>query len=110
MLIPQFSIRWLLILTAACAGVFSIFGWAMRGSQWATGVSLAMVALVAVLLVHAAVFGVVWVFSVVTFRSRVRPVRTGRSPFAQVATAPSSPTQAKPADDQDAPATPVTPE
>ena len=40
-LIPQFSIRWLLLVTAVCAGVFSIFGLAVRGSHWAAGVSIA---------------------------------------------------------------------
>ncbi|KKK87498.1 hypothetical protein LCGC14_2752650, partial [marine sediment metagenome] len=32
MLIPQFSIRWLLVVTAVCAGIFSIFGLAVGGS------------------------------------------------------------------------------
>ena len=37
-LIPQFSIRTLLIVTAICAAFFSVVGLAVRGSPWAMGV------------------------------------------------------------------------
>lgn len=63
MLIPQYTIRWLLTLTAACAVVFSVFGLAVQGSQWAQGASVAIVALVVVLLIHAFLFVVVWVIA-----------------------------------------------
>jgi hypothetical protein len=66
MLIPQYTIRWMLGLMTVCAVVFSIFAAAMRGNQAAIGVSVAILALVVLLLVHAGMFGLVWLFSVVT--------------------------------------------
>ena len=88
MLIPQFSLRWLLAVTTACAVAFSVFGLALRGSPWAQGVSIAIVALAVVLLVHAFLFTLLWVFSVIVFR----PLRTlggsARSPFAHDPAAP----------------------
>jgi hypothetical protein len=78
MLIPQYTIRWMLGLMTVCAVVFSIFAAAMRGNQAAIGVSLAILALVVLLLVHAGMFGLVWLFSVVTapFRSDSGPRST----------------------------------
>ncbi len=81
MLIPQYSIRWLLALTAACAAVFSIFALGLRGSQWAQGVSIGIVSLVVVLLVGAGLFALLWVFSVLTSGASQRLAGFGRSPF-----------------------------
>ena len=66
MIIPQYTIRWMLGLTTVCAVIFSVFAMAMRGNGLALGVSLAIVSLVLVFLVHAAIFGLVWLFSVIT--------------------------------------------
>lgn len=111
-LIPQFSIRWLLIVTAACAVVFSVFGLAVRGHHWAAGVSIAIVALVVALLVHAAVFGLVWLFSEMTSPLRGRLTGPGRSPFARDATArgvrgPGALGDATSTTDKDTPAAPI---
>jgi hypothetical protein len=65
MLIPQFSLRWMLSVTAAIAVVFLVMGWAIRGSAWAVGVSAAVVTLVLVGLVYAAMFGIVWLISLI---------------------------------------------
>ena len=83
MLIPQFSIRWLLTLTAVSAVIFSIFGLAVRGSAWAAAVSIGIGSLVILALVYALLFGVVWVFSVIM--SSLGRGRTGAapSPFRQ---------------------------
>lgn len=91
MLIPQFSLRWLLAVMTACAVVFSIFGLAVRGSHWAAGVSIAIVSLAVVMLIYAVVFGLVWAFSVVTSQFRHGSAGSGRSPFAGRATASSTP-------------------
>lgn len=80
MLIPQFSIRWLLALTAVCAVIFSIVGLAIRGNAWAAGVSIGIGSLVVLGLVYGALFAMVWVFSVVT-SFRGRRARLGQSPF-----------------------------
>lgn len=78
MLIPQFSIRWLLGLTVVCAVIFSIVGLAVRGSRWAMGVSIGIGSLVLLMAVYAGMFFLVWVFSMLKRRRGA-----GRSPFSQ---------------------------
>lgn len=80
MLVPQYSIRLLLAVTTACAVLFSIVGLAVRGSAWATAVSVAIGSLGILVLVSGVLFAVVWVFSVVTSK-RGRRAGAGRSPF-----------------------------
>lgn len=79
-LIPQYSIRWLLAVTAGCAVVFSVLGLAARGDRWAMGVSIGVGSLVVLMGVYAMMFGVVWVFSLWADRKRRRAV--GGCPFA----------------------------
>jgi len=81
MLLPQFSIRLLLAVTAVCAVVFSILGLAVRGSAWATAVSVGIGSLVILVLVSGLLFAVVWVFSVATSSLSRRRARSGGSPF-----------------------------
>jgi len=83
MLIPQFTIRWLLVLTLICAGVFSIFRAAVLGSPWATGVSIGIVSAGILLLVYAATFAGVWLVSLVSGGRRRRGSKSGQSPFSQ---------------------------
>lgn len=77
MLIPQFSLRWLLGVTAICSVVFSIVALAIRGQGWAIGVSVAVCSLVVVMAVYGALFGIVWLVSLV---QGTMPKRGG-SPF-----------------------------
>ena len=81
MLIPQFSVRWLLGVTTACAVVFSIVALAVRGSAWAAAVSVGIGSLVILVLVHGLLFAVVWAFSVATSPLGRKGVRSGGSPF-----------------------------
>jgi hypothetical protein len=55
MLIPRFTLRWLLGLTTFCAAVSLVLSMAVRGQAWAIGVSAALfaMAVVAVLFVFA---------------------------------------------------------
>jgi len=106
MLIPQYSIRLLLLITAGCAVVFSIFGLAVQGNAAAVGVSLAIAGLAVVLLAHAATFGLVWLFSVIGEPFRRKPAIAGRSPFKPGA-ASSCPGESAPIDEKDIPAAPV---
>ena len=74
MLIPRFSIRWLLALTGFC-GLFSVVlaaGW--RGEYWAAALAIAILALIFTLIVHAAIFCMAWLFSQV-FARRLRAPR-----------------------------------
>ena len=83
MLIPQFSIRWLLAVTALCAVVFSVFGMALRGHTWAAAVSVVVLSLVVVVWVYALLFAVAW-FASLVIPETVRGRSAGRSPFAAV--------------------------
>lgn len=89
MLVPQFTIRWLLALTAVLAGVFSIVALAIRGRGWAQGISAGFVALVAAMVVYAALFALVWLAGEVLARLRKPPA--GGSPFRQPEGAPGAP-------------------
>jgi len=82
MLIPQFSIRWLLALTTVCAVIFSIIGLAVRGHAWAAGVSIGIGALVVLTFVYGSLFALVWMFSVVTAPLGGRRARSEMSPFS----------------------------
>ncbi len=81
MLIPQFSLRWLLALTTVCAVVFSIVGLAVRGSQWAAAVSVGIGSLVLAVVIYGLVFALVWVFSVVMSALGRRWAGSAGSPF-----------------------------
>jgi hypothetical protein len=62
-LLPRFSIRSLLLIVTGCSLVFVVVGMAAQGRFWAWGVTVAMASLVLTALVHAALFGIVWMFS-----------------------------------------------
>jgi hypothetical protein len=91
-LLPQYSIRLMLGITAAAAAVFSIVGLAVRGHGWAIGISLGVGGVAVALVTYAAFFGILWVFSVVASPLLNRPIRAGHatlpaatSPFADPA-------------------------
>jgi len=63
MLMPRFTIRTLLAVLTLCACGFVVIGTAYRGQFWAWGVTIALVTLIVTMLVHAALFGIVWLFS-----------------------------------------------
>jgi hypothetical protein len=81
MLIPQFSIRWLLLVTIGCAAVFSIVGLGVRGEPWAMAVSLTFGALVLTMLLYATMFSLIWVFGLVG--GWARPGRKAPEPGSQ---------------------------
>jgi len=62
-LVPRFTIRTLLAILTVCAIVFVMVGTAYRGQYWAWGVTIGLVSLIVTALVHAAWFGIVWVFA-----------------------------------------------
>jgi hypothetical protein len=65
MLMPRFSLGFIFALTAAAAVVFLVMSWAMQGTGWAVGVTMALVMLAVIAVVHAAFFALVWLFSLV---------------------------------------------
>ncbi len=63
MLLPRFSIRTLLWLLTLAAIASVVVGMAVRGAEWAWGISLGLLSLFLTALVHAAWFGVVWILA-----------------------------------------------
>jgi hypothetical protein len=66
MLVPRFSIRVLLLILTISAIAFLIVGMAFRGQSWAWGASIGIFCVVVTALVHAAWFGVIWLFAQIT--------------------------------------------
>lgn len=60
MLIPRFSIRWLLGLTTFSAFVSLVLSYAVRGHAWAMGIVAGIWVLVTAFLFFAAAFLVAW--------------------------------------------------
>ncbi|HZN35037.1 MAG TPA: hypothetical protein VFB80_14510 [Pirellulaceae bacterium] len=89
MIIPQFSLRWLLGLTALCAGISLILSFAMRGDGWAVGSAAALGSVAAVAILHVAAFLGAWLVSQMSIGLFGRRAE-GQSPFANktVAEAP----------------------
>jgi hypothetical protein len=89
MLIPRFSIRWLLGLTTFSAGVSLVLAYAVRGQPWAIGIVAGLWAVVIVAVFYSSAFVLAWLlnqFLAVTFLKRHR---AGDSPFAAPQPAPS---------------------
>ncbi len=66
MLIPQFTMRRMLIAVTGLSVVFVVLAQAVAGQLWAIGVIVGLVALAAILLVHGITFFMVWLFAGVT--------------------------------------------
>ena len=81
MLIPQFSLRWVLGVTAVCGVLSLVAAMGLRGSAWATAITLAAASLALTLLAHGAMFFVVWVFSLLAARGLRRRQNAAASPF-----------------------------
>jgi hypothetical protein len=81
MLIPQFSLRWVLGVTAACGVLSLVAAMALRGSAWAMALTIAAASLAATLLVHGAMFFMVWLFSLIFAREPRRMQGATASPF-----------------------------
>ncbi len=98
-LLPQYSIRLMLGITASVAVVFSVVGLAVRGHGWAIGISLGVTGVTIALVTYAAFFGILWVFSVVSSPFLNRRFKPGRrtmagtsSPFAVAGGVPTAET------------------
>ena len=84
MLIPRYSIRWVLGGTLV-AGVFLVVvRLASQGSGWAFGVTTAFVALAVFLAVYAWLFFLIWLIAALFRSIRRGRAPEGRSPFAQL--------------------------
>jgi hypothetical protein len=81
MLIPQFSLRWLLGVTALCAGVSLILSFAIAGENWAIGAAAALGSVAGLATLYAAVFLGAWLLVQVA-GGLVGSRALGQSPFA----------------------------
>jgi hypothetical protein len=82
MLIPRYSLRWLLGLTTFSAGVSLVLSYAIRGQAWAIGVAAGLWSLVAVALAYVAAFLIAWFIAQGMIATRTRGGAAGSSPFA----------------------------
>jgi hypothetical protein len=83
MLIPQFSLRWLLALTALCAGVSLVLSFAIRGQTWAIGAAAALGGVASLAALYVVAFLSAWLISQITAGLFGRTPQ-GQSPFANV--------------------------
>jgi hypothetical protein len=65
MLLPRFTIRWILGFTLVCALALLIVRASINGSAWATGVSVAMGFVIITLLIHGLFFWLMWMASLI---------------------------------------------
>jgi len=81
MLIPRFSIRWLLGLTTLSAGVSMILSYAIRGEAWALGVLTGLGSLMLLAVLYAVAFSTAWL----AWRTMgvIHQESPGHSPFAK---------------------------
>lgn len=75
MLLPRFTIRTILVVVTICALAFVVAGMAVRGEQWAWGVTIALISLGVTGIVHAAWFGIVRAFARVPSQPPAAPAR-----------------------------------
>lgn len=66
MLLPRYSLRSILVITAGFAVLFLVVSLGVRGSQWAVGVAVGVAAMTVALVAQALWFAVVWLFAVVS--------------------------------------------
>ena len=88
MLIPQFSLRWLLGLTALCAGISLVLSFAIQGRGWAIGAAAALSSVVVLAVLYVGAFLSAWLVSHMAgglFGSQPE----GQSPFADKTVAES---------------------
>ena len=84
-LIPRFSLRWMLGLMAGCSVVSLLFSFGLRGVPWAAGLSLAIILICGCFLTYALFFAAAYGVGRVLRASVPSPPR---SPFASDQTPP----------------------
>jgi hypothetical protein len=80
MLIPRFTIRALLAVTALCALFSLVIAGAVRGQPWAIGATAGVASLGTLLVFHPLAFAVARYFA--RLRRQMTPPPAGASPFA----------------------------
>jgi len=89
MLIPRFSIRWLLGLTTFSAGVSLVLAYAVRGQPWAIGIVAGLWTVVIIAVFYASAFIMAWLLNHFLAATLLKRRADGGSPFAVSGTAAS---------------------
>lgn len=89
MIIPRFSLRWLLALVTVCAGLSLVLSYAMRGEPWAIGIAVGIGTLLSIFVLGAFMFCIAWLISQVLSSGKGWRYQ-GESPFATVESEASS--------------------
>ena len=63
MIIPRYSLRWLLALLTVCGVLSLVLSYAFQGHAWAIGMILGLGSLVVVIALHAVAFSVAWLLT-----------------------------------------------
>lgn len=71
-LLPQYSLRQMLLVMTGCGVVFLAFSFAVRGAVWAVGIAVGVLSIALAMLVYAAFFGAVWAVAQTAARFRER--------------------------------------
>ena len=87
MVLPQFSLRMALGLTALLGFVSLLISRGLQGNAWAMGISVALIALLIAFLAHAAVFGIVYLVSRLFWNRSRSPVLSAAA-VASISSAP----------------------
>lgn len=92
MILPRYSLRVILLVTAICAVISLILAQGLRGKPWAAGMSMGLLAAVVTLALGAVAFGLIW--AVATLLASLRAssdesLRTGREADAGRAEPPA---------------------
>jgi hypothetical protein len=82
MLIPRYSLRWLLGLTTLCAVVSLVLASAVRGEVWAVGVIAVLASAVLLAGLHVGTFLAAWMLSLFERATFSKLPQEGGSPFA----------------------------
>lgn len=95
MLLPRFSLRFLLGGTAVCGGFFVVLAAAARGQVWASAITISVGSILLAFLLYAMFFAAAMLIASIGMLPRRQPAV--RSPFAQHVAAP----QLVPQDDEE---------
>jgi hypothetical protein len=85
MIIPRYSLRWLLALLTVCGGLSLVLSYAFQGQAWAIGSIVGLGSLIVVVALHAVAFSIAWLltqFYYLAVGGSGSPPAGGQSPFA----------------------------
>ena len=83
MIIPRYSLRWLLALITVCGCLSLVLSYAFQGHAWAIGFAAGLGSLAAIAGLHAAAFSVAWLLSQLAYiAGGSKSAGGGQSPFA----------------------------